>query len=46
MAATLIGHVTNIKLRKFRENVQATEIEFTMRFDQDIRSGKLQFGEK
>ena len=46
MAATLISQVTNIKLRKFRENVQATEIEFTMRFHQDIRSGKLQFGEK
>ena len=46
MAATLIGHVTNIKLRKFRENDQATDIEFTMRFHQDIRSGKLKLGEK
>ena len=46
MAATLIGHLSNIELRKFRENAQATEIEFTMRFHQDIRSGKLQFGEK
>ena len=44
MAATLIGHVTNIKLRKFQENDQATDIEFTMRFHQDMSSGKLQFG--
>ena len=46
MAATLIGHVTNIKLRKFQENDQATDIEFTMRFHRDIRSGKLKLGEK